>query len=527
MYICLLNKSIQLSRVFSYPLVSLTDVTAQITPSSVTSPVSTTAKVSQAATKTTLSEPDVAFPAVLKGSTKQRVPPPVPPRGSPKTKRGGANSGGLDTKGDYQTLRLTVNDIPPQTPITSSDDDLRFYGHDLKFRQPACRIPSVSDSLNVSKFGSSNYFSGYAEDEGSLYQRNNSSRDLNAQSTMMSKFNVDQMVREHLDTGNYDGASFTDSSDDEIIVIHELDNDVALDNISNSSSRQEEEQIKIEIVPKSKKQFKIPFKSTQVGNNNGHKSKASKLISRINTLKRAPAEQKEQYSDQERIPEKSSPKGGFMSGITKKFNFNQSIKETYRGMTRTKSKPRIEIKTYNEEHSNVNKDEIVCHKKAKTKIDLFQKQILKENTEVDACSVMSSRDSILSTFDKGDIVKETKKIFEPPPQRIETTKPTKPVPKKPNYHKKTRAPNPVGFKPNTGNVVGFKPNTGNVVGFKPNTGNVQDKIKRFSVTIVPENVRPPVTPRKNKEIEIKNNTFVFKLDNKIMYEMKKEFEEVL
>ncbi|XP_050358798.1 phosphatidylinositol 4-phosphate 5-kinase type-1 alpha isoform X7 [Nymphalis io] len=80
--------------------VSLTDVTAQITPTSVTSPVSTAAKVSQAATKTTLAEPDVAFPAVLKGSQKQRVPPPVPPRGSPKTKRGGANSqtSSLDTK---------------------------------------------------------------------------------------------------------------------------------------------------------------------------------------------------------------------------------------------------------------------------------------------------------------------------------------------------------------------------------------------------------------------------------------------
>nr|XP_026483874.1 phosphatidylinositol 4-phosphate 5-kinase type-1 alpha-like isoform X5 [Vanessa tameamea] len=80
--------------------VSLTDVTAQITPTSVTSPVSTAAKVSLAAAKTTLTEPDVAFPAVLKGSQKQRVPPPVPPRGSPKTKRGGANSqtSSLDTK---------------------------------------------------------------------------------------------------------------------------------------------------------------------------------------------------------------------------------------------------------------------------------------------------------------------------------------------------------------------------------------------------------------------------------------------
>ncbi|XP_060808610.1 phosphatidylinositol 4-phosphate 5-kinase type-1 alpha isoform X6 [Amyelois transitella] len=80
--------------------VSLSDVTAHITPTSLTSPVSTAAKISIATSKTASSEPDVAFPAVLKGSQKQRVPPPVPPRGSPKAKRGGANSqsSSLDTK---------------------------------------------------------------------------------------------------------------------------------------------------------------------------------------------------------------------------------------------------------------------------------------------------------------------------------------------------------------------------------------------------------------------------------------------
>ncbi|XP_050673571.1 phosphatidylinositol 4-phosphate 5-kinase type-1 alpha isoform X7 [Leptidea sinapis] len=70
--------------------VSLSDVSAIITPTSVTTPVSTSAKVTQVASKTTVSpESDVAFPAVLKGSQKQRVPPPVPPRGSPNPKRGG------------------------------------------------------------------------------------------------------------------------------------------------------------------------------------------------------------------------------------------------------------------------------------------------------------------------------------------------------------------------------------------------------------------------------------------------------
>ncbi|XP_075988262.1 phosphatidylinositol 4-phosphate 5-kinase 59B isoform X5 [Anticarsia gemmatalis] len=82
--------------------VSLSDVTAHITPTSVTSPVSTAAKVTVSSAKTTMaaSEPDIAFPAVLKGSQKQRVPPPVPPRGSPKAKRGGGNSqaSSLDNK---------------------------------------------------------------------------------------------------------------------------------------------------------------------------------------------------------------------------------------------------------------------------------------------------------------------------------------------------------------------------------------------------------------------------------------------
>ncbi|XP_063370818.1 phosphatidylinositol 4-phosphate 5-kinase type-1 alpha isoform X8 [Cydia amplana] len=81
------------SGVASTKAVSLSDVTAHFTPTSVTSPVSTAAKTVQQTVKTTsVSEPDVAFPAVLKGSTKQRVPPPVPPRGSPKAKRGGGNT---------------------------------------------------------------------------------------------------------------------------------------------------------------------------------------------------------------------------------------------------------------------------------------------------------------------------------------------------------------------------------------------------------------------------------------------------
>nr|XP_034838440.1 uncharacterized protein LOC117994613 isoform X3 [Maniola hyperantus] len=487
--------------------VSLTDVTAQITPTSVTSPVSTAAKLAPALPKTATSEPDVAFPAVLKGSQKQRVPPPVPPRGSPKTKRGGGVSQvSLETKGDYPSLHISVNEIPPQTPLTSSDDDFGYYGHDMKFRKPACRpAPSISDhSLKVTKLAASNSFLGYADEGDSITQRNNTGKDLIAQSTMMAKFNIDNAVREHLDSGDYDDASFTDSSEDEVIIVHEMleGNKVVIDTLDPKSKHLLSTLTPVESVSETHSYTNESPKTSL-----GQKMKSS-LMSRINTLKKIPTVNRdlnlEAESDENpkrnQIGEKS--KGGLMYGLSKKFNFNQSKKDKNREDARTKSKPKIEIKTYTEEHSrdNANKDEVVCHKKAKTKIDMFQKHILKIQAE-DSASVASSRDSILSTVESRDLFKETKKVFEPEPP-----KPAPTVNKRPNYNKKRRAPEPVPLKT------------------KP--GNVHDKIRKFSVTIVPEPNPPKFEPKK---IERPKPSGVMKLhDNNILYyDMRKEFEEIV
>ncbi|XP_072937366.1 phosphatidylinositol 4-phosphate 5-kinase type-1 alpha isoform X6 [Epargyreus clarus] len=114
------------SGVSAVKAVSLSDVTAQITPTSLTSPVSTApvAKVTQVSAKAAL-EPDVAFPAVLKGSQKQRVPPPVPPRGSPKPKRGsGSQPSSLDTKAAAPSCCSTppppFEEHPPRASRTNS-----------------------------------------------------------------------------------------------------------------------------------------------------------------------------------------------------------------------------------------------------------------------------------------------------------------------------------------------------------------------------------------------------------------------
>ncbi|XP_045782372.1 uncharacterized protein LOC123878981 isoform X11 [Maniola jurtina] len=465
----------------------------------------TAAKLAPALPKVATSEPDVAFPAVLKGSQKQRVPPPVPPRGSPKTKRGGGSSQvSLETKGDYQNLHVSVNEIPAQIPFTNSDDNFGYYGHDMQFRKPACRpAPSISDhSLKVTKLAASNSFLGYDERE-SITQRNNSGRDLIAQSTMMAKFNIDNAVREHLDSGDYDDASFTDSSEDEVIIVHEMleDNKVVIDTLDPKSKHLLSTLTPVESVSETHSYTNESPKTSL-----GQKMKSS-LMSRINTLKKIPTVNRDmnletEADDNQKRNQIDKTKGGLMYGLSKKFNFNQSKKDKNREDARTKSKPKIEIKTYTEEHSrdNANKDEVVCHKKAKTKIDMFQKHILKIQAD-DSASVTSSRDSILSTAESRDLFKETKKVFEQEPP-----KPAPTVNKRPNYNKKRRAPDPVPLKT------------------KP--GNVHDKIRKFSVTIVPETNPPKLEPRK---IERPKPSGVIKLhDNNILYyDMRKEFEEVV
>ncbi|KAG6445203.1 hypothetical protein O3G_MSEX003796 [Manduca sexta] len=210
------------SGVASVKAVSLSDVTAHITPTSVTSPVSTAAKVTVSSAKTSVpTEPDVAFPAVLKGSQKQRVPPPVPPRGSPKAKRGGGNSQtSVETKGEYLNINLSVSDIPSQTPITSSDDDISFFGHDFKYKPAACSVSSISQ-LPV-KIAASNAYLNYADEGDSITERAHITKDLSSQSSMMASFDIQKILREHLDSGDYNDTSFTESSSEEKLVTHDI-----------------------------------------------------------------------------------------------------------------------------------------------------------------------------------------------------------------------------------------------------------------------------------------------------------------
>ncbi|XP_062528728.1 phosphatidylinositol 4-phosphate 5-kinase type-1 alpha isoform X8 [Bombyx mori] len=108
----------------SIKAVSLSDVTAHTTPTSATSPVSTAAKATDSSIKMTsaANESEIAFPAVLKGSQKQRVPPPVPPRGSPKAKRGASSHLSLDTKAAVPTSCCSTPPPPfeENAPLRSS-----------------------------------------------------------------------------------------------------------------------------------------------------------------------------------------------------------------------------------------------------------------------------------------------------------------------------------------------------------------------------------------------------------------------
>lgn len=512
---------------FLSPVVSLSDVTAHITSPSVTSPVSTAAKIIiQSSTKTTMasSEPEIAFPAVLKGS-KQRVPPPVPPRGSPKPKRGGATSySSLDTKGEQ--LTISVTDIPAQTPFTSSEEDFSSYGYDFNILLPestvACRIPpSVSEkSVKVTDLAS-NSFLDYVEEADSITERSHPAKDLIAQTTLMAKFNVDKTIREHLDSGDYDDASFTDTSSEEQIVIHELVDEEVIE-VKTRKVKSPSQYIKgvvtsigDKLTRKTPVESDVPHERASV-----HNVKSSDLVFAANTLKKTPKSQTSPEIVKEVIKaDKNEAKPtGIISGLSRKLNFNQSKRDKNRKVEEPKKpKPKVEIKTYNEEHSRgMTKDEVICHRKAKNKIDMFQKHIWKVQSDSENSSrrsSLSSSQEMKTSFSKpkkinvvkrrsSDLVQETKKIFEPIEFKHGSTSS---IDKKSNLTYQTTT-----YKP----VIS-----------KSISGNVHEKIKKFSEGPSKSDNPPVKIPRQKKES--KRRSFKRKSVKKTILKMKKDVEDVL
>ncbi|XP_038217762.1 phosphatidylinositol 4-phosphate 5-kinase type-1 gamma isoform X3 [Zerene cesonia] len=457
--------------------VSLTDVTAQITPTSVTSPVSTSARVSQAATKTTLStpEPEVAFPAVLKGSQKQRVPPPVPPRGSPKAKRGGHSQSTLD-KGDYSNIDITINEVPLH--INDSDDDFRFYGHDYNFKDIACHVPPVSDSLNMSKVDTN---VNYVEDGDSTLR---TPRGLFAQSNMMAKFDMHDAMQHHLESGDYDDKSFTDSSSDGSIIIEEMKDIVYEKAAPNVKQNKGPYQFLKTVGSKAVDKFskKPPVTSSGQEDNEDMEDNVSRM-------KKSPRIEKD-LNEGGSI--KSDKPKGLMSGLSKKFTFTQSKKE------KQKIKPKIEIKTYDEEHGRgkLSKDEALCQTKAKTQIDKFQKSILKSYSESESSSMSSLHvNEAVHKPVAHENIRQKKEIFEK--KVVSRPGVKRPAPKPP-----VQAPKPMHIP-------------------KKQAPSVNDKMKKFSVTVVPEIKLPPKTFG-----GIKRSSFK-RLSDKKIFKMRKEFEVVL
>ncbi|KAI5643656.1 hypothetical protein NE865_04247 [Phthorimaea operculella] len=464
------------------------------------------------AAKTATSEPDVAFPAVLKGSQKQRVPPPVPPRGSPKPKRGGANSQSTIDKGEY-SINVSTSEIPAQTPITSSDDDFVFYGHDFKFKEPnvpACSLPpSISEhSVKLTKL-TSNSFLDFAEEADSITERAYPGKDLIIQTNMMAKFNIDKTIREHLDSGEYNGSSFTESSSEERIVIEEVEMKDVDDTVLEDRARQTKSpsQFIRGVVNQIGEKFSLKSPTRSVEEKASvHNVKSSDLITAAKTLKKTSKSENIQKDLEREISEvkseKSVSKPGIISGITKRLNSRKDKNGKDKGRSQEKKrKPKVEIpiKTYSEEHSKgMSKDEVVCHRKAKSKIDMFQKHILKVQSDSENSSRRSSLSSSQSSqkssridLTKQVLVKETKKIFEPRESiRGSTSSNTLQVPQ-------MRLPLT-----------------------KSAGSNVHDKIRKFSEPTTSADA-PNKIPRQKKR------SFKKRSEKRKIYKMRKEIEEVL
>ncbi|VVD04950.1 unnamed protein product [Leptidea sinapis] len=453
---------------------SLSDVSAIITPTSVTTPVSTSAKVTQVASKTTVSpESDVAFPAVLKGSQKQRVPPPVPPRGSPNPKRGG-HLQTSEMKGEYSNVYISNNDIP----FTSSDKDFGIYGHEYKSKERiACRVSSFSDDSSNFKLDAPLQHK-YIEEDGQTNRSMTGAKGLFAQSNMMANFDIHEVMAQHLESGDYDGDSFTDSSSDDIIV-EEMKDNIHFDEVEDKPATtiktgRSPYQFLKNVGSKAVNRFskKSNVQSVEV-------EMHEELEHNVSKMKKSPRIEKD--LNEASTEKEKSTKQSIISSFSK---FAFSIKD------KQKSKPKIEIKTYDEEHGgnkNFN-DRAVCRVNAKRKIDLYQKKIRKSYSDSESSS-LSSVPEREKTVESQENVREKKKVFE-------TTK--KPA------NVKRQAPRPPTQVPT-----------------KAVVGNVSDKIRKFSVTVVPETKLPTMSFN-----EAKRNSFR-RLSDKKIFRMKKDIEIVL
>ncbi|GBP15610.1 hypothetical protein EVAR_5308_1 [Eumeta japonica] len=409
------------SGVGSAKAVSLTDVTAQITSPSITSPVSTAAKITASSSNgSKAAEPEIAFPAVLKGSQKQRVPPPVPPRGSPKAKRGGGAQ--ADVKGE--ALDVYVDEVSISAPLTSSDDDFVFsypHGPACAFDRTACLDPSTSEqSVTFKAMSESDSRSGHAEDAGSIAESARPGKDLLAQTSMMAKFNVKKALIQHLDSGDYDDTSFTESSSD---------GNGAASSGANAGKRTKTptEFVKGVVSNIGAKFRRNPDESDGSADRvSVHNVSSFDLLNAAKGLKKTqkPKDVKVKNTNME-VEISNVDKRSFISNTSKKNNINRSKrgKRNHDISKDEKKKPKVEIRTYAEKYSfGMTKDEAVCYSKARTKIELFQEQIRKANTDSDdssrRSSLSSSQDSRQSapkprTECKESNTADIKKVFEP------------------------------------------------------------------------------------------------------------------
>lgn len=467
--------------------VSLSDVTAHTTPTSATSPVSTAAKATDSSIKMTsaANESEIAFPAVLKGSQKQRVPPPVPPRGSPKAKRGASSHLSLDTKGEYS---ISASDIQSQTPNASSNDDFSCCGRELTYHEPpACRIQSsVSDlPVKLTELTASNSFLDYLEVGPSIVERSN--KDLNSQTAMMAKFSLERIFREHLDSGEYNDTSFTESSSEDQIVTNDFVEKLNKDNDGDVKGKKSKTPSRF-----SKDEDKSSSGAGSIERVSVHNIKSSDLITAAQSLKKTPKLSNELNKSESQVKHgtsnskisKPDTKSGFINDITIKCNVptrkDKIIPKT--------SKPKVELRTYIEGHAKggMSKDVIVCQRKAKSKIELFQKHILKLQSDSENSSRRSSVTSLYDsktskTNDKS--VNEAKMVFEKSP--VSESAKAKPVA-----------------------LISF-------------AGNVHNKIKQFSENALAIST-PRKVPRQKKKGSIKKKT-----DRKRILAMKKDLEEIL
>lgn len=370
------------------------------------------------------------YPAVLKGGVKQKIPPPVPPRGSPKTKKGGGSSQHSPNKGEYSLHlqlqhKIAENELKrfqiSKEKFASKDGAPVSFSERYGIMQRCAKNDSNISLNDISLHDYSSYPFDVYEDQGSEGSKSICSNNDDSQSSVYSEnfSGIIEKCESSIEIEKLQKVCPPESVPNEIVKniktqTNNMENFNKDPNIRSNLCMDIEEPVKPfgmqKFINKDSVQKPVKISSEQSNIRNNHLTPVVQIINAKNTDYSGQNILKTFSDNLNRISIRASFKNSTESKLNRslkkrfkkqsklndqsdpKTHKNKSLAPLAPGVKNPKMTPaKFEIKTYSEEHKVEGSKSSALLSDAKSKINWFQKQVVNSRNDSGQNSVRNSQ----------------------------------------------------------------------------------------------------------------------------------------